>query len=115
MSASNRFVGNKWQSMLVYVHYDERGAWSRNWYNQNHLENLPNGLTSPKAAPEALAGNVIKISAYTTDLRASKCFKTFERMLTHHFIIVETDNGFLLTFEKKQTIRHHTIVQIHRD
>ena len=110
MSASDALTGNDWQSQLVHAHYQGRDHrnWSRNWYNQNHLQHLPTGLTPPDGAPDAIAGNVIKITAYAIDLGGTRCCKTFERMLTHQFVSVETDNRYLVTLEKN---KNYVVVQ----
>ena len=106
ISGSRALTGDDWRSQLVYTHYegeDESSLTSSTtWYHQHHLQNLPNGLTPPEAASDATAGNVTTISAYAIDLGGSKFCTTFQRMMTHHIIKVETDNNYLFTFEKNK-------------
>ena len=98
-ACSDALTGNDWQSQLVYVHYQGKEVSSRTCYLNYHL---PGGLIPPTSDQYATIGMVASITAFTIDLSMNFA-KISKKLLTHHFIEVETDNGFIFTFEKNKS------------
>ena len=90
--------GEEWSSQLEYVHYEgEKVSFSAK-YEHCHL---PDGLAHPPGAKGAIDGKVNTLTAFKVDLKISRfSMDRFKKMMTHHFIQAETDNGYLFTLEK---------------
>ena len=92
-SSRSALKGGHWRPYLQFYQYDDQGnAEEPIIYYSNVLMN--------KLVPVVQqCGKISAITLYTIDLES---FKRVADIISHHFVIVETKDGYVFSFEKGQ-------------
>ena len=97
--------GKNWKSILVHVEYDEKAVLiaRHEFVNLNFVHKqsgpIPTGASIYDfQGNSVLSTRITKVTAFVNDLN----FKLYivEKMLKHHFIEIETEEGHIFTLEK---------------
>ena len=101
-------TGGRWRSKLLHVEYEGHSVRARHEYylHLNHLD--PNQDENPfYSVPQnsPFRSKITKATAYIMDLPAGMWLSMFRdagKLLTHHYVEIETESGHRFTLEKDQ-------------